>query len=83
MEMAEVIEEIYTGVLEGDRNQVVEAVRQALAEQVGAESILKQGMMPAMAEVGRLFEEASILCRSCWWLPMPCRAAWTFSGRCW
>ena len=55
--MSEVIKEIYTGVVEGDRDQVVEAVQQALNEGDSAETILKQGMMAAMGEVGRLFEE--------------------------
>ena len=55
--MSEVIKEIYTGVVEGDRDQVVKAVQQALNEGDSAETILKQGMMAAMGEVGRLFEE--------------------------
>ena len=55
--MSEVIREIYTGVVEGDRDMVVEAVQQALSEGDSAETILKQGMMAAMGEVGRLFEE--------------------------
>jgi 5-methyltetrahydrofolate--homocysteine methyltransferase len=36
---------------------VVEAVEKALGEGDSAETILKQGMMAAMGEVGRLFEE--------------------------
>jgi 5-methyltetrahydrofolate--homocysteine methyltransferase len=55
--MSATIQEIYTGVVEGDRDQVVEAVQQALSEGDSAETILKQGMMAAMGEVGRLFEE--------------------------
>jgi len=55
--MSATIQEIYTGVVEGDRDMVVEAVRQALSEGDSAETILKQGMMAAMGEVGRLFEE--------------------------
>ncbi|BBB47275.1 corrinoid protein [Pelolinea submarina] len=55
--MSATIQEIYTGVVEGDRDQVVEAVQQALNEGDSAETILKQGMMAAMGEVGRLFEE--------------------------
>lgn len=55
--MSAAIQEIYTGVVEGDRDMVVEAVRQALSEGDSAETILKQGMMAAMGEVGRLFEE--------------------------
>jgi 5-methyltetrahydrofolate--homocysteine methyltransferase len=55
--MSATIQEIYTGVVEGDRDLVVEAVQQALSEGNSAEAILKQGMMAAMGEVGRLFEE--------------------------
>jgi len=55
--MSATIQESYTGVVEGDRDMVVEAVRQALSEGDSAETILKQGMMAAMGEVGRLFEE--------------------------
>ena len=38
-------------------DMVVEAVEKALGEGDSAETILKQGMMAAMGEVGRLFEE--------------------------
>ena len=55
--MSDTIQEIYTGVVEGDRDMVVKAVQQALTEGDSAETILKQGMMTAMGEVGRLFEE--------------------------
>jgi 5-methyltetrahydrofolate--homocysteine methyltransferase len=55
--MSDIVKTIYTGVVEGDRDQVVNGVEQALSEQVSAETILKQGMMAAMGEVGRLFEE--------------------------
>ena len=55
--MSATIQEIYTGVVEGDRDMVVKAVQQALTEGDSAEAILKQGMMAAMGEVGRLFEE--------------------------
>ncbi len=48
--------EIYQGILEGDREQVIDGV-QKLGIQVSAEAILKESMMSAMAEVGRLFEE--------------------------
>jgi 5-methyltetrahydrofolate--homocysteine methyltransferase len=55
--MSTVIEEIFQGILEGDRDQVVDGVSRALDSKMSAESILKEGMMSAMAEVGRLFEE--------------------------
>jgi len=55
--MSAVLKEIFQGILEGDREQVVAAVDQALEEKISAERILKEGMMTAMSEVGRLFEE--------------------------
>jgi len=55
--MEAVIEKIYQGVLNGEREVVVEAVREAIDAKVPAEAILKKGMMRAMAETGRLFEE--------------------------
>jgi len=55
--MDAVLEKINKGVMEGDQDLVVEGVNAALEEKKTAETILKQGMMTAMAEVGRLFEE--------------------------
>lgn len=55
--MVSLIEIIYQGVLKGERETVVEAVQEAIAGKISAEKILKEGMMPAMAESGRLFEE--------------------------
>lgn len=55
--MEAVIEKIYQGVLNGEREVVVEAVREAIDAKLPAETILKEGMMRAMAETGRLFEE--------------------------
>ena len=50
-------QEIYQGILDGDRDQVVDGVNLALEAKTSAEVILKESMMPAMAEVGSLFEE--------------------------
>ncbi len=55
--MSEVIQGIYQGVLDGDLDQVVENVQKAIDGNIAAEMILKEGMMSAMSEVGRLFEE--------------------------
>ncbi|MGC9359339.1 MAG: corrinoid protein [Anaerolineae bacterium] len=49
-------EEIYQGVLEGDRDLVTEHVTAALEEGMTASDILYEGLIPAMTEVGRLFE---------------------------
>jgi len=55
--MEDIIKKIYQGVLEGDREAVTSVVQEAIAAKMTAEKILKEGMMSAMSEVGRLFEE--------------------------
>jgi len=49
-------ETIYEGILEGNMKVVATATTDALAAGVAAGSILNEAMIPAMAEVGRLFE---------------------------
>jgi 5-methyltetrahydrofolate--homocysteine methyltransferase len=51
------LESIFEGILNGDMGAVPEQVRAALAAGLTPESILKEGMIAAMAEVGSLFEE--------------------------
>lgn len=55
--MEAIIEKINQGVLNGDREEVVAGVQDAIDAKMTAEKILKEGMMSAMSEVGRLFEE--------------------------
>jgi 5-methyltetrahydrofolate--homocysteine methyltransferase len=55
--MSTVLEKIYEGILDGNANQTVAGVQQALNEGMGPAEILNQGMIAAMGEVGRLFEE--------------------------
>lgn len=55
--MEATIQEIYTGVIEGNSTLVKEKVQEALSAGIDAQTILNQGLIPAMAEVGRLFEE--------------------------
>jgi 5-methyltetrahydrofolate--homocysteine methyltransferase len=49
-------ETIYEGIVEGQISAVPESVKQALADGYEAESILKETLIPAMTEVGRLYE---------------------------
>jgi 5-methyltetrahydrofolate--homocysteine methyltransferase len=51
------IKEIYDNVLEGQSQAVKEKVQAALDAGIAAPIILNEGMIAAMAEVGRLFEE--------------------------
>jgi len=55
--MEDIIKKIYQGVLEGNREAVTSVVQEAITAKMTAEKILKEGMMAAMSEVGRLFEE--------------------------
>lgn len=51
------IEEIRQAVIEGQAKAVVPKVEQALGEGMAAETILNEGLISAMAEVGQLFED--------------------------
>jgi 5-methyltetrahydrofolate--homocysteine methyltransferase len=55
--MNEIVKEIYEGIVNGHHDIVAERVEAALDSGVPARTILEEGMLPAMAEVGRLFEE--------------------------
>jgi len=51
------LDTIYSAVLEGDAKAAQAGVMSAMAEGIPADTILKDGLIAAMAEVGRLFEE--------------------------
>lgn len=55
--MDELIKQIYQGIIDGQQDQVTTGVETALAAGLPARAILDDGMLAAMAEVGRLFEE--------------------------
>ena len=55
--MNTIVQQVFQGILDGDQEQVAEKVDAALQEGVPARTILDEGMLAAMAEVGRLFEE--------------------------
>jgi 5-methyltetrahydrofolate--homocysteine methyltransferase len=55
--MDEKLKAIYDGVVEGDNASVQQHVQEALGSGISASDILNEGLIPAMAEVGRLFEE--------------------------
>ena len=55
--MADVVKEIADGILSFDRVSVNAKVEAALAAGIAPEIILNEGMIAAMGEVGRLFEE--------------------------
>jgi 5-methyltetrahydrofolate--homocysteine methyltransferase len=55
--MNETVQRIFAGIVDGDQEQVAASVDAALQAGVPARTILDEGMLAAMAEVGRLFEE--------------------------
>jgi 5-methyltetrahydrofolate--homocysteine methyltransferase len=55
--MNETVQQIFQGIVDGEQDVVAENVDAALQAGVPARTILAEGMLPAMAEVGRLFEE--------------------------
>ena len=55
--MEPLIKEIFTSVMEGEADAVKEKVQAALDAGIPASVILNDGMIAAMGEVGRLFEE--------------------------
>jgi len=54
--MEPILQEIYDGVLNGESKTVEAMVRVALESKLSPKEILDQGMVSAMAEVGRRFE---------------------------
>ena len=54
--MEDIIKEIYNGILEGKHKAVEAQVKSAMAAGVDPKTLLDNGMIAAMAEVGRLFE---------------------------
>jgi 5-methyltetrahydrofolate--homocysteine methyltransferase len=55
--MDDIVRKIYQGIVEGQQDVVADGVDAALQAGVPARTILEEGMLAAMAEVGRLFEE--------------------------
>ena len=55
--MGKNLQEIYQAVIVGQKDEVESGVQKALGEGIPAEKILQEGLIPPMAEVGRLFEE--------------------------
>jgi len=54
--MDKTIESIYKGILEGDQHLVAQQVTDALNAGLSPDMVLKDGLVAAMGEVGRLFE---------------------------
>jgi 5-methyltetrahydrofolate--homocysteine methyltransferase len=54
--MEQYVRPIYHGILEGDMEGVKAAITQAIENSLSPETILKEGLIAAMAEVGRRFE---------------------------
>ena len=55
--MEEILKPVYQNILDGDLEGAKENVQAAVDAGLSADKILKEGLIPAMGEVGRLFEE--------------------------
>jgi 5-methyltetrahydrofolate--homocysteine methyltransferase len=55
--MDENVKQVFQGIVDGQQDRVAKAVDAALQAGVPARTILDEGMLAAMAEVGRQFEE--------------------------
>lgn len=55
--MDQIVQKIFQGIVDGQQNIVADGVEAALQAGVPARTVLEEGMLAAMAEVGRLFEE--------------------------
>jgi 5-methyltetrahydrofolate--homocysteine methyltransferase len=55
--MEQYLEKISQAVVKGDQNATIDDVSKALDEKVDANAILQQGLIPAMGQVGRLYEQ--------------------------
>jgi 5-methyltetrahydrofolate--homocysteine methyltransferase len=55
--MDEHLTPIYQGIIDGNLEVVKAKVQEAIQAKLPAGMVLKEGLVPAMAEVGRLFEE--------------------------
>jgi 5-methyltetrahydrofolate--homocysteine methyltransferase len=57
IDMDEHLKLVYQGIIDGNLEEVKAKVQEAIQAKLPAGMILKEGLVPAMAEVGRLFEE--------------------------
>ena len=55
--MSDLLENVKQSILNGSLEDCQQAVQDALVAKMNADDILKKGLIPAMSEVGRLFEE--------------------------
>ncbi len=57
MTMDELLKDIYSSIIDGEQKVTTTKVQEALDQGMDPSAILNEGMVAAMAEVGRLFEE--------------------------
>lgn len=55
--MTTILDQLFTGIVDGQRETAEQKVKEALAAGIDPAVILNEGMIPAMSEVGRRFEE--------------------------
>ena len=60
MNSEELLNEVYNAVIDGNKRGAIAAAEQALAAHVPPETILNEACIPAMSEVGCMFEEGQV-----------------------
>lgn len=55
--MEQYLEQISQAVVKGEQNATIELVQAAVDAQVDANTIMQKGLIPAMSDVGRLYEQ--------------------------
>ena len=63
MNSEELLNEVYNAVIDGNKRGAIAAAEQALAAQVAPEVILNEACIPAMSEVGSMFETGEAFVR--------------------
>ncbi|KAA3656327.1 MAG: cobalamin-binding protein [Chloroflexi bacterium] len=54
------LDQVYEAILDGNQKGAQQGVQTALDAGIAPEKVLNEGMIPAMAEVGQLFEEGEV-----------------------
>ena len=54
------LDELYGSIVNGESDKAVELTHQLLADQIPAKEILDNGLLPAIDEIGNLFEKSEI-----------------------
>ncbi len=81
--MEEILKKISELVAEGEEEDAVEAVKEAIAMGIDPLVILNEGAAKGMDIVGEQYSAARLICRSWFWPATPCRPLSPLSLKIW